>query len=100
MRFTVCIKNRALPIGKPLDKVHSSDASHQIHLAGSDQTAHDWRHRDPIWRDGDMILFQQLCNRVIAGNVQPDDADVRPSTTNVPCFVGMKVRLFSRITKR
>ena len=72
MRAAVRIEDGSFPGREPLDKTHSSDPRHQVHLARGNQATHDGAQRDAACRETDVIFFEQLRYRVVTGHVEYD----------------------------
>ena len=70
MRAALRVKGASLPVRESVNKTHSCNAGHQIHLTRRDQTADDGLHRNTVRRETDVILFEQLCYWIVAGNIE------------------------------
>lgn len=66
-----CRRERLLlPTTPAINKPHSSDSGHQIHFARPDEPARDRPEPQPILGEGDVVLVQDLRDRVVAIDVK------------------------------
>ena len=70
MRAAPRVKGAPLPVRESVNKTHSRNAGHQIHLTWCDQTADDRLHRNTLLGEADVIFFEQLCDWIVAGNIE------------------------------